>query len=250
MGVTRQGKIAVLTNYLEKKPANASQLTSRGAIVNSWLATPPTDSTQTTDKFVANLVCSNLSSCTGGYSLACGRVNEPLAIVSNRSARLDQISWVATDKGQTIGLSNTFVDDRTWPKILRGEELTKAAIDAHVQAADEDEDQLIVRLLGVLSTDTLPRVQLRAGSSPEMIKNGCKESIFIPKIGVGDEDDDVNKASYSTGPYGTQKQTIILVDYSRRVRYFERTIYDSHVNAIPPGQGDRSFEFVIDDSHS
>jgi hypothetical protein len=29
------------------------------------------------------------------------------------------------------------------------------------------------------------------------------------------------------------------------VRYFERTLYDNDVNAIPIGKGDRSFEFHV-----
>ena len=311
MGVTKQGKIAILTNYREKQPENAGELQSRGAIVNSWLTTSPTDSQsckQKTEHFVADLVASNLSRRTGGFSLACGRANEPLAIVSNRSAKLDQVKWVATEKGQTIGLSNTAVDDRTWPKILHGEELTKAAIESHVQAQvddhDENEDRLIARLLRVLSIDTLPRVRSTVSSDQdngtkesESYVTDLKESIFIPLIGVredygqletqkhnvnadnnnvkapgpndnGDDDYEVtvsrnvanstesppvdhrdnNNVNYSTGAYGTQKQTIILVSESGRIRYFERTLYDSNANAIPIGQGDRSFEFFVDDS--
>lgn len=277
MGITRQGKVAVLTNYREATPANAIGAHSRGAIVNAWLTSSPSPSPSpnpnpdpdhhehephSTREFVNEMVASEIPQHVGGFSLVCGHVNEPLAIVSNRSANPDQITWVATDRGQTIGLSNTAFGDRTWPKIIEGEKLTKAAIDAHVTAG-EDEDGLISRLLRVLSTDTLPR--LSEGAATETYLNLLKESIFIPVIGARDEPDDEVAAAcieakvpveslnendrlkhhYTRGAYGTQKQTIILVTEQGRVRFFERTLYDNNVNAIPAGKGDRSFEFMI-----
>jgi uncharacterized protein with NRDE domain len=51
--------------------------------------------------------------------------------------------------------------------------------------------------------------------------------------------------SFLQGAYGTQKQTVVLVSANGRVRYFERTLYDNDVNAIPIGKGDRSFEFHV-----
>lgn len=266
MGVTKQGKVAVLTNYRENTPDQATGIHSRGAIVNSWLTTHP-DHKRTTKDFVEELISSNISKRVGGFSLICGHVNEPLAIVSNRSAEIDKMTWVATEKGQTIGLSNTAFEDRTWPKIIEGEKLLKGAIEAHVQAK-ENEDQLIDRLLEVLSTDSLPR--LSEGATTETYLKLLRKSIFIPAIGAQDEcdraadevaaardedkvpvatsarPDTVGQQTYMRGAYGTQKQTVILVRDNGRVRYFERTLYDNYVNAIPPGKGDRSFEFMVE----
>jgi uncharacterized protein with NRDE domain len=263
MGVTKQGKLAVLTNYREDKCAQAVGVHSRGRIVNSWLTSPPSEG-QTTHSFVQEMVASPEAKQVGGFSLVCGRVNEPLAIVSNRSSDMDQITWVATEKNQTRGLSNTSVDDRTWPKILDGEKFMKLAIEEHVQA-QEDEETLLQRLLGVLSKDTLPR--LPEGTSVETYIQHLRKSIFVPVIGA---EDDVNQAAedaaaarvedeikqpqvngpldqnYSSGPYGTQKQTIILARPDGRVRYFERTLYDNDAKAVPIGQGDRSFEFHVE----
>lgn len=56
---------------------------------------------------------------------------------------------------------------------------------------------------------------------------------------------DILDQSYLHGPYGTQKQTVILVRRDGRVRYFERTLYDQEAKAVPIGQGDRSFEFQV-----
>lgn len=248
MGVTKQGKVAVLTNYREDKSVEAIGVHSRGRIVNSWLAGPP-DEPQTTHDFVQAMVASPEARQVGGFSLVCGRINEPLAIVSNRSDDMDQITWVASEKNQTRGLSNTSVDDRTWPKILDGERLTQEAIEAHVLAR-ESEDALVERLLRVLSTDTLPRLS-REDTSMDSYNKELRNSIFIPVIGEDEEtkQSSVNGTldhSYTSGRYGTQKQTILLAQPDGRVRYFERTLYDSDVQAVPLGQGDRSFDFHIE----
>ncbi|KAJ5172503.1 hypothetical protein N7492_005096 [Penicillium capsulatum] len=246
MGVTKQGKIAVLTNYREDKAAEAIGVHSRGRIVNSWLTGPP-DEQQTTRDFVQAMVASPEARQVGGFSLVCGRINEPLAIVSNRSDDMDQITWVAAEKNQTRGLSNTSVDDRTWPKILDGEKLMQEAIEAHVEAR-EHEDALVERLLQVLDTDTLPRLPKEDTTVDSYIKH-LRKSIFIPVIGKEETKQPpvhgTVEHNYTSGPYGTQKQTILLAQHDGRVRYFERTLYDSDVQAVPIGQGDRSFEFYV-----
>lgn len=247
MGVTRQGKVAVLTNYREDKSAEAIGVHSRGRIVNSWLA-GPLDEPQTTHGFVQAMVASPEARQVGGFSLVCGRINEPLAIVSNRSDDMDQITWVASEENQTRGLSNTSVDDRTWPKILDGEKLMQEAIKAHV-LAQEGEDALVERLLEVLSTDTLPRFP-KEDTDMDSYSKYLRESIFIPVIGEEEiKEPQANGAldhSYMSGPYGTQKQTILLAQHDGRVRYFERTLYDGDVQSVPIGQGDRSFDFHVE----
>ncbi|KAJ5915181.1 hypothetical protein N7454_011293 [Penicillium verhagenii] len=265
MGVTKQGKLAVLTNYREDKASLAIGQYSRGVIVNNWL-TGPTNERQTTHSFVQSMVVSEEAKQVGGFSLVCGYINEPLAIVSNRSSDMDQITWVAAEKKQTKGLSNTTVDDRSWPKILNGEKLMDSAIASHAQA-HEDEDSLIERLIQVLSVDTLPRLPESENNSIDNYVQHLRKSIFIPVIG---RKDDINRAAkttaaaqvtdeankppanqplgldYSSGPYGTQKQTVLLAKPDGRVRYFERTLWDNNVNAVPIGKGDRSFEFHIE----
>lgn len=265
MGVTKQGKVAVLTNYREDKAGDAVGVYSRGRIVNSWLTSPPSER-QTTHDFVQAMVASPEAKKVGGFSLVCGRINEPLAIVSNRSSDMDQITWVASEKNRTRGLSNTSVDDRSWPKIIDGEKLMQKAIEEHVQA-NEDEDALVERLLNVLSTDTLPR--LSGDNGVDAYIQYLRKSIFVPVIGAETEpgraaeeqaaasvEDEPNQPpangaldqNYSSGLYGTQKQTILLARPDGRVRYFERTLYDNNAQSVPIGQGDRSVEFTVEQS--
>ncbi|BDD58319.1 hypothetical protein MAP00_003606 [Monascus purpureus] len=256
MGVTKHGKVAVLTNYRENAPEKTTGLYSRGAIVNSWL-TSSQDERLTTKIFVEGLISSDMFKNVGGFSLICGRLDEPLAIVSNR---FDEITWIAKERGQTIALSNTTIEDRSWPKITEGERLTKAAIEAHVQA-EENEDQLIDRLLRVLSTDTLPE---HSYDTPiESYINDLHKTIFVSPIGNWKEDeatsrvkgkaavafpvkDDWIDKKCTSGVYGTQKQTVILVNDKGHVRYFERTLFDNNAEYIPAPCGDRSFEFTIE----
>lgn len=262
MGVTKQGKLAVLTNYREETASEAIGVFSRGLIVNNWLTGPP-NKREPTREFVEGIVASPEAKQVGGFSLVCGHINEPLAIVSNRSEDMNHITWVATEKNQTCGLSNTSADDRSWPKIIDGEKLMGAAIDEHVRGGEE-EDILIDRLLNVLSTDTLPRLSEENATIDTYVQY-LRESIFIPVIGAAnDRDQAAEKAaaarvedstntptngppnqSYTCGSYGTQKQTVLLARPDGRVRYFERTLYDNDAQAVPIGQGDHSFEFNI-----
>ncbi|KAH8703658.1 NRDE protein-domain-containing protein [Talaromyces proteolyticus] len=256
MGVTKQGRVAVLTNYRENVPIGT---VSRGAIVNAFLTEPPATSSspppRSTRQFVVDTIENQVTKKAGGFSLVCGKLDEPLAIISNRmSDDVDRVTWIAKEKGETVGLSNTFFSDRTWPKIINGEKLMKNAIAAHVQAAEknaEGEEDLIRRLFEVLSTDTLPR--LNCEPVKDEYQQLLKQSIFIPLLGDRAKFEAEMKsleklglAGYVAGLYGTQKQTILLVDPHGRVKYVERTLYDQYIQPIPLGTGDLVFEFNIE----
>ncbi|KAL1955481.1 hypothetical protein VTO42DRAFT_8507 [Malbranchea cinnamomea] len=263
LGVTKQGTIAVLTNYREGTIERAVGKRSRGAIVNGFLEMSSSH-TDPTKAYVEKLVSRGDAQQAGGFSLACGTVKGPLAVVSNRVSAADGITWIAKEKGETVALSNTAFGDRSWPKIVQGEELMRQAIHTSVKLG-ESEDQLVYRLLDLLSTDTLPR--LEEGRCMETYIDLLRQSIFIPVIGNNEESkrnaDEVcgskvhektdivpngpeDHNSYMTGLYGTQKQTVVLVHKSGRVKYFERTLYDDNAEAIPTGKGDRVFEFVAE----
>ncbi|EZF17153.1 hypothetical protein H112_05435 [Trichophyton rubrum D6] len=249
MGVTKQGRLAVLTNYRENTPETVVGLRSRGSIINGFLVLPP-DSPMTAQQYIEELVAGGEGQAAGGFSLACGDVMGPLGIVSNRASAGDEIPWIATGRNQTVGLSNTAFGDRSWPKILEGERLVKEALQKSY-AKQESESELIERLLGVLSTDTLPRLHDRA--TLEEYIPFLSESIFIPAVGDPDEGVDAVVSHgaeahtlYLKGMYGTQKQTVILVEESGRVKFFERTLYGDDAREIPVGEGDREFEFVVE----
>ncbi|EFW13556.1 hypothetical protein D8B26_004196 [Coccidioides posadasii str. Silveira] len=263
LGVTRQGRIAVLTNYKEASSQAVGQL-SRGEIINSFLELPP-DGSVSTEEYVERLIAGGEAQLAGGFSLACGSIQGPLAVVSNRVCAKDGVAWIAKEKGETVVLSNTAFGDCSWAKIRNGERLMKEALHTSYKMG-ESEDQLVQRLLGLLSTDTLPR--LKEGTDVETYIDLLCESIFIPVIGEEEEDmreeaeicasnihekaevmgnASENHMRYMKGLYGTQKQTVVLVHHSGRVKFFERTLYDDDAKPVPIGKGDRTFEFIAEE---
>lgn len=285
LGVTKGGKIAVLTNYREDKTPPPSA-TSRGAIIKHFL----TEKVGTVEDFVENVVNTGIGKDAGGFSLVCGNIGEKLAVISNRAENQSQVPWIAGDVVQTVGLSNSAFSDRSWKKVLLGEELMLNTI-RHSVENEETEDQLIQRFLSLLSHDTLPREGKADDDGLEAYIRDLRESIYVPPLGrkdmTGLTDDELRAArlhekveivgevdpvGFSTparkpspsnnsqaaqtrapllgvsGLYGTQKQTVVLADKNGNVRFFERTLFDEHSNPIPRGEADVDVTFKIEKS--
>ena len=255
LGVTRQGRIAVLTNFREDGPLPQGTV-SRGAIIRAFL----TDNHESTAVFVREMVVSGVSRDAGGFSLVCGTLGEPLAVISNRAASEAEIPWIQPEAAQTVGLSNAAFGDHSWKKVADGERMLRDAVNKSVES-DENEEDLIKRLLKLLSTDTLPR--LEEGGDLETYIAQLRNTIFVPPIGRRTElhADEIAAAARKekvtvvthgeqalgvSGLYGTQKQSIVLVNHSGNVRFFERTLHDGDGMPIPTGQGDADFNFQIE----
>ncbi|RMD42942.1 hypothetical protein DV735_g2236, partial [Chaetothyriales sp. CBS 134920] len=222
LGITRTGKVGVLTNYRESKPP-LPQAVSRGAIIRKFL----TEDVGPVDEFVRRVVNTGVARDAGGFTLVCGRVGERLAVISNRAADQSEVPWIAGgDVVQTVGLSNATFTDRSWPKVTSGEEM--------------GEQGLIERLLKILHHDTLPRLgELEEGAMTPYLPL-LPNSIFIPPIGRVSGQSSGSAQPHPLGVdgvYATQKETVVLVRQDGRVRFFERTLYDSNSNPIPLGEG-------------
>jgi uncharacterized protein with NRDE domain len=295
LGVTKSGKFAILTNFQEtdtrstEHPVQGER--SRGGMVTAWLTGPKEENTV---DFVHRLIDEEGVKGVGGFSLICGKLRkhvdgprkelEPLAIISNRCEDSQDVPWIAGQRDEVYGLSNaTYLDPIVWPKVASGKKLLMDAVNDAI-AEGWDEEQLVEKLYGVLSMDTLPAQEGRGfeESMPQM-----RKSIFIPPIGV-DEDvkaipktEDIAAAGKAgpqqltnghkplngdlkyelkqdgrpdpgtngvmTGCYGTQRQTIVLVDWDGKVTFRERALWDDEGNPIPKGEGDMKFEFKIED---
>lgn len=305
LGITRTGRLAVLTNFRESSSAAAIGEKSRGAMVTSFLTssfhhpnTPETadiPSEPSTREWLHNLLSNGELTGVGGFSLLCGilrpkkrgsqdSVLEELAVISNRTAAGEGgmeagAHWIAGTKGETHGLSNSLFD-RPWPKVKLGQHLLCRAVEKAIKE-DISEDVLVERLLGILSHDTLP--VLDRLSSYEAQLEALRHSVFIPAFNASVEtlseesgealalpqnalperetpsrpkDGDRRESAYANGEsngdisgvlptqaqwwrdrkYGTQKQTVVLVDNNGRVKYVERTLWDECARPVKGGE--------------
>jgi uncharacterized protein with NRDE domain len=261
LGVTRQGRIAVLTNYREEGEAIIEGARSRGLIPNAWLKSDPA-AKETSEAFAKRMIEEDGVKGVGGFSLCYGFVQDVvkkaggLRIVSNRTPDVKGVVKLLDGQDvETHALSNAAYGDRTWPKVINGEAWTNKAIEKSI-AAGESRAQLVQRLLDVLSTDTMPRQ--KENEEWDMYLNQLRYSIFVPSIGrdymdahkmPAHEIGDVVKhkaVDATSGCYGTQKNIVLLVDKEGKAYYLERTLYDGDAKPIEKSKGDREFEFQIE----
>ena len=255
--MTKQGRIAVLTNFREHGKEYSGDK-SRGAMVNAFLTTPK-DSDETTAQFAKRLVEDVGVTDVGGFSLCFGRIVPPssrdsrpgLAIVSNRSENVKDITWITKEPGEIHGLSNSHFGDLSWPKVVHGEQLTRQAIHSNVSRKAGKQD-LIERLFDVLSVNTLPR--RKNGEDWDDYVYQLRNSIFIPRLDGGAVEnrapEDVASARHTekpanangSGTYGTQKQTIILVDIHGKATFLEKTLYDENYQPVEDSIEEFSFD--------
>ncbi|KAL8728342.1 MAG: hypothetical protein Q9166_005485 [cf. Caloplaca sp. 2 TL-2023] len=263
LGITKQGRLAVLTNFRDEGQI-VQEVRSRGAMVNTFLMQDK-EVAEDTASFARDLVEGDGVTGIGGFSLVCGKIGQPLAVISNRTPSVDGLTWIVRERGETVGLSNAAFGDRSWPKVLEGEKMLRSAIEKSAAKKDTKEG-LVEELMQLLSTDTLPRRKQAQGW--ESYVRELRNSIFIPTVGgegtddmsadeiaAGKTDEQVQVAEQAdqtrhkeglSGLYGTQKQTVVLVDHQGHVTFVERTLYDAAAQPIDGVDRDRWFEFEIE----
>jgi uncharacterized protein with NRDE domain len=260
LGLTRQGRIAVLTNYREEGEAIIEGARSRGLIPNAWLKSDP-EKKESSEQFAKRMIEEDGVKGVGGFSLCYGFAQDVvkdgrgMSIVSNRTPDVEGVIKLLQKKGETQALSNAAYGDRSWPKVVNGEKWTQEAIEESAKKG-ESRGQLVQRLLGILSTDTMPRQ--KENEEWDMYLNQLRHSIFVPAIGRDHLDEhkmpaheigDVVKQKAidaTSGCYGTQKNIVILVNKEGKAYYLERTLYDGDAKPIKVPDGDREFEFQIE----
>lgn len=256
---------------------------SRGRMVNMWLGGLPDEGIK---KGVDELVKDGGVKGVGGFSMVCGKLrrnNEGIAIVSNRAADVSDVPIVGLEPDGVWGLSNTVYNDpNEWPKVTTGKRLLKG-VALEAAAKNSSEDDLVASLFSILDTESMP--ERPPGSSLQDYMNLMRHTIFVPPVGDDVNREEMQKATakgkilwahlkddlkaveelkaesrpdvtpspsphpsmgFEEGMYGTQRQTVLLVDNDGNVTYVERALWDANGNEIPRGEGDVVFRFKVD----
>ncbi|KAL8730054.1 MAG: hypothetical protein Q9181_004799 [Wetmoreana brouardii] len=265
LGITKQGRVAVLTNFREVGQGQVIQgARSRGAMANAFLLQDK-HSPEDTEAFARNLVEGNGVTGVGGFSLVCGKVGQPLAVISNRTPSTEGVTWIAQQKGETVGLSNAAFGNHSWPKVINGEKIMQAAIERSAKRKDSKE-AFIEEMMQLLSIDTLPRRKQDEGWESYIME--LRKSIFIPAIGgegidnIGADEIAAGKSDRHvqvqgeanakehkeglTGVYATQKQTVVLVSHRGHVTFVERTLFDAAAKRTEGSERERWFEYDLE----
>jgi len=189
MGVTRNGKIAALTNV--RQPDNIKQnAVSRGELVVNWLLST-SDNSASAHATTLHATREQYS----GYNLVFGQITEQgtgnLSVYNNANNTLHTI-----EEG-VIGLSNADIVT-PWPKVTQGvnalTDYTRNSAKIHTEA-----------LFAILRQD-----------------NKAADDV-LPNTGIGYEwEKALSSIFIQTPEYGTRTSTLLMVDNNKRVRWLER----------------------------
>ena len=189
MGITRQGKIAAVTNYREARPQRINA-PSRGRIISDYLCSR-TDAQGYLEKL------ESAGHRYNGFNLLIGDTST-LYYYSNRGG-----APMALEPG-VHGLSNRLLNT-PWPKVTTGKDRLKAIIGSPNHMIAEQ----LVSLLQ--SSEPAPDDQL-----PETGFGYRKEKMLSPLF-------------ISSADYGTRCSTILMIGRNRRVRMTELTWKPSRI---------------------
>ena len=183
MGVTRNGRIAALTNIRDPQRIDPDAQ-SRGKLVTDFLISDVDDSEYTTQ-------LKETKTAFNGYNLLFGEWHS-LRVYNNHLDRVDTL-----EKG-FHGLSNAFINS-PWPKINRGVN--------NLQQCIKDSQTLSTETLFALLQDTTQAApELLPDTGVPMEWEQRLSSIFIP----GQD-------------YGTRCSTLLFINKDKQVEWHERT---------------------------
>ena len=242
----------MLTNFREDITPYP-EARSRGEIIKTFLTQPAHWPTFGFLELLDDL------SDVGGFTMVFGNparqtypARQMFGVLSNRSEEWKEgrvINVLGKGSKETIGVSNGGFGEPGWKKVDLGREMMMGVVEKDVLRSGEaggvggsGEKVLVEELFRILSTDTLPKRDVDVGWDGYMKE--FRNSIFIPA--VCGEGDGKGKGDGMSGIYGTQKQSIVLVDKEGHVTFVERTLYDDNAEPLKGGARDKRFEFDVE----
>jgi uncharacterized protein with NRDE domain len=183
LGVTRNGRIAVITNYRDPR-SERQNAPSRGGLVSGFLR-----GSASLDNYLE--ILKKEGTAYNGFNLIFGDIRR-LCFFSNRheSPRLIETG--------IHGLSNHLLDT-PWPKVVRGKE----ALEQFVSKGKTIQPEA---LFAILADRTIAPDRLLPDTGVGIELERFLSPLFI-----------------STPTYGTRSSTIILIDRKDRITFIERT---------------------------
>jgi uncharacterized protein with NRDE domain len=195
LGVTRSGRLAAITNFREPA-ATIENAPSRGRLIGDFLI-----GNTAPQRYLKSV--SETGYTYNGFNLIAGDL-AGLYCYSNRAAAVRQL------QPGIYGISNHLMDT-PWPKIKRGKALLQDQL-----CGREKID--VAKLWKILADRTLPADK------------------DLPDTGVGLEWERILAPLFISSPdYGTRSSSIILMEYSGRTTFMERTFINA-ANAIKEGE--------------
>lgn len=183
LGITRSGRIAAITNYREPA-AHMENAPSRGLLISDFLT-----GNASLKQYLKAV--SKKSRAYNGFNLIAGDPSG-LLYYSNRDTRVRHL------QPGLYGISNHLIDT-AWPKIQRGKDLLQGQLSG-------GEKFNIEKIWKILSDRSQP-------ADDE-----------LPDTGVGLQWERILAPLFITSPdYGTRSSSIVLIEYSGRTTFMERT---------------------------
>lgn len=183
LGITKNGKIAAVTNYRSPK-SNNPKAPSRGRLVTDFL-----QNRENADLFLMNVM--RRADHYNGFNLLLGE-RDRIYWYSNRG---DGEQFLAPG---IYGLSNHLLDS-PWPKIIRGKAFLRHLILAGNELSPED-------IFQFLRDEHIPDDKDLPDTGVGLERERMLSPIFI-----------------SSPDYGTRSSTLLFIDKRNRVTFIERT---------------------------
>ena len=195
LGVTRSGRFAAITNYREPA-AQMQNAPSRGLLIRDFLT-----GNSSPEQYLKAF--SKKSQAYNGFNLIAGD-SSGLYYYSNRASRIRRL------RPGFYGISNHLLDT-AWPKIQRGKGLLKSQLSGH-EKIDFD------KIWKILADRSLPADKA------------------LQDTGVGLQWERILAPLFISSPdYGTRSSSIVLMKYSGRTTFMERTFVNT-TKAVREGE--------------